>query len=83
VIFGLIDIPVTGLGEAGMMFVAEGQEEPMPVRKYRPIDIALVIAVRFAPNISSVLKKVVEVKVNVILVLKAVDSMLLLNAILG
>ena len=53
---GLIATPVTGLGEREMMFVAEGQEEPVPVGRCRPADVALVMAVRFAPNIGGVLK---------------------------
>jgi hypothetical protein len=77
---GLIAIPVTGLGEGEIMFVAEDQEEPVPVGRGRPADVALVMAVRFAPNIGGVLKEVVEVEGIVVLGLEAVDSMLPLNA---
>jgi hypothetical protein len=78
---GLIAIPVTGLGEGAMMFVAEDQEETVPVGRCGPADVALVMAVRFAPNISGVLKEVVEVEGIVVLGLEAVDSMLPLNCV--
>jgi hypothetical protein len=64
-----------------MMFVAEDQEESVPVRRCRPADVALVMAVRFAPNIGGWLKEIVEVEGIVVLVLEAVDSMLPLNAV--
>ena len=63
-----------------MMFVAEDQEETVPVGRCRPADVTLVMAVRFAPNIGGALKEVVEVEGIVVLGLEAVDSMLPLNA---
>ena len=77
---GLIAIPVTGLGEGAMMFVAEDQEETVPVGRCRPADVVLVMAVRFAPNIGGVLKEV-EVEGIIVLGLEAVDSILPLNAV--
>jgi hypothetical protein len=78
---GLIAIPVKGLGEGEMTFVAEDQGDSVPVRRYRPTDIVLVIAVRFALNIGSVLKDIIKVEGIVVLGIKAVDSVLLLNAV--
>jgi hypothetical protein len=79
----LIAIPVTGLAEGEVMLVAEAslQEDSVPVGRYRPADVVLVMAVRFAPNIGGVLKEVIELEGIVVLGLEAVDSMLRLNAV--
>ena len=78
---GLIAIPVKGLGEGEMTFIAEDQGDSVPVRRCRPTDVVLVMAVRFAPNIGGVLKDVVKVEGIVVLGIEAVDSVFPLNAV--
>jgi hypothetical protein len=63
----LIAIPVKGIEDRETMFVAEDQEEAVPVKRGRSVDVAFAIAVRPVPNIGSMLKEVVKVKQIVVL----------------
>jgi hypothetical protein len=63
----LMAIPVKGIGDGETMFVAEDQEEAVPVRRGRSVDVAFAMAVRPVPNIGGVLKEVIKVEQIVVL----------------